>query len=224
MENRPRHTSFDDFIYQSETGEEEDELPVFRFLQADADFVGGEMSFDHRHKVDDILESMTAFAAFNYHAALVQFETYADEICQQPEAGAAKALKVIASLADSVEDSRTILRIACAVARGESGYPPTTVRRIEAIAKTLGQTPPALDKASPPPMSFEARERPVCIAVGNQKGGTGKSTTAVHLAAGLMARGYRVGCIDLGELGHQIAVGRQDHRDLALSDLEQLAG
>ena len=37
---------FDDFIYLSETGEEEDDLPVFQFLQADADYMGveGEIS------------------------------------------------------------------------------------------------------------------------------------------------------------------------------------
>jgi iron complex outermembrane recepter protein len=37
---------FDNFIYLSETGEEEDDLPVFQFLQADADYMGveGEIS------------------------------------------------------------------------------------------------------------------------------------------------------------------------------------
>lgn len=34
---------FDDFIYERGTGEEEDELPVFRFVQADADFYGAEL-------------------------------------------------------------------------------------------------------------------------------------------------------------------------------------
>ena len=36
------YQSFDDFIYLSPTGEEEDELPVFEFLQDDADFFGFE--------------------------------------------------------------------------------------------------------------------------------------------------------------------------------------
>ncbi|MGB0749070.1 MAG: division plane positioning ATPase MipZ [Magnetospiraceae bacterium] len=35
------------------------------------------------------------------------------------------------------------------------------------------------------------------IVVGNEKGGTGKSTTAMHLIAGLLRRGLTVGCIDL---------------------------
>lgn len=35
------------------------------------------------------------------------------------------------------------------------------------------------------------------IVVGNEKGGSGKSTTAMHLAIGLMLAGRRVGCLDL---------------------------
>jgi iron complex outermembrane receptor protein len=36
-------TRFDDFIYEAETGEEEDELPVFRYLQRDATYRGFEI-------------------------------------------------------------------------------------------------------------------------------------------------------------------------------------
>jgi iron complex outermembrane receptor protein len=36
-------TRFDDFIYEGETGEEEDELPVFRYLQRDATYRGFEI-------------------------------------------------------------------------------------------------------------------------------------------------------------------------------------
>ncbi|MDA0653666.1 MAG: AAA family ATPase [Proteobacteria bacterium] len=40
-------------------------------------------------------------------------------------------------------------------------------------------------------------DRPTIIVVGNEKGGTGKSTTAIHLAIGLLHRGYKVGTLDL---------------------------
>lgn len=39
--------------------------------------------------------------------------------------------------------------------------------------------------------------RPYIIVVGNEKGGTGKSTTAMHLIVALMHVGYKVGSIDL---------------------------
>lgn len=35
------------------------------------------------------------------------------------------------------------------------------------------------------------------IVIGNEKGGSGKSTTAMHIAVGLMAMGYRVATIDV---------------------------
>jgi chromosome partitioning protein len=48
--------------------------------------------------------------------------------------------------------------------------------------------------------------RPRVIVLGNEKGGSGKSTVAIHLAMGLAAAGLRVGTIDLdgrqGTLSH----------------------
>jgi len=51
-------------------------------------------------------------------------------------------------------------------------------------------------------------QRPHVIVVGNEKGGTGKSTTAVHIIVGLLKLGYRVGSIDVdgrqGTLSHYL--------------------
>ena len=43
----------------------------------------------------------------------------------------------------------------------------------------------------------EPATRPTVVVIGNEKGGTGKSTTAVHLAIALMQRGARVATLDL---------------------------
>ncbi len=39
--------------------------------------------------------------------------------------------------------------------------------------------------------------RPIVIVIGNEKGGTGKSTTAIHLTVALLNKGYRVATLDL---------------------------
>ena len=45
---------------------------------------------------------------------------------------------------------------------------------------------------------FTPREGPAhVIVLGNEKGGSGKSTTAMHLAVHLVRQGYQVGCLDL---------------------------
>jgi len=46
-------------------------------------------------------------------------------------------------------------------------------------------------------ISHQPGERPTVVVVGNEKGGTGKSTTAVHLAVALLQRGARVATLDL---------------------------
>lgn len=44
---------------------------------------------------------------------------------------------------------------------------------------------------------FSQPVRPRVVVIGNSKGGTGKTTTAIHLISGLLNYGYSVGCVDL---------------------------
>ena len=45
--------------------------------------------------------------------------------------------------------------------------------------------------------SVTASDRPHVIVLGNEKGGSGKSTTAIHIIIALLRGGYRVGAMDL---------------------------
>jgi chromosome partitioning protein len=80
--------------------------------------------------------------------------------------------------------------------------------------------------------------KPHIVVIGNEKGGSGKSTTAMHLTAGLMQAGYPVGTLDLdagqgtftryveNRRNYNAAKGLKlklpEHRRLEASDLDSL--
>lgn len=46
-------------------------------------------------------------------------------------------------------------------------------------------------------MTVQAARKPYFIVLGNEKGGSGKSTTSIHIIVSLLRDGYRVGAMDL---------------------------
>ncbi|WP_032114268.1 division plane positioning ATPase MipZ, partial [Candidatus Paracaedibacter symbiosus] len=44
---------------------------------------------------------------------------------------------------------------------------------------------------------MNAQEKPYIIVLGNEKGGTGKSTLSMHLIVHLLRLGFKVGSIDI---------------------------
>ena len=69
----------------------------------------------------------------------------------------------------------------------------------------------------------EQSSEPMRIAVLNQKGGTGKTTTAVTLGAGLVAAGFKVLLIDVDSQGHVgVSLGVKSERTLFHVMVEQL--
>lgn len=69
------------------------------------------------------------------------------------------------------------------------------------------------------------------IVVGNEKGGSGKSTVAIHLVAGLMSAGLRAGAIDLDHrqrsfshfFANRVLWGERQGRDYSLPKLVTVA-
>lgn len=59
-----------------------------------------------------------------------------------------------------------------------------------------GDPQPSVSPASPPAAGL-ARPQARVIVLGSEKGGSGKSTTAMHLIVHLLRQGRRVGCLDL---------------------------
>jgi chromosome partitioning protein len=75
-----------------------------------------------------------------------------------------------------------------------------------------------MDHPTAPP----AKSRPIVTVIGNEKGGTGKSTTAVHVTVALLHRGYRVATLDLDPRQRTLTRYFENRRDHAAQTGAQL--
>jgi chromosome partitioning protein len=78
--------------------------------------------------------------------------------------------------------------------------------------------------ANPPPASGLAAVRPRVLAMANQKGGVGKTTTAINLGTALAAIGERVLIIDLDPQGNASTGLGIDRKTRSVSSYEMLVG
>ncbi len=114
---------------------------------------------------------------------------------------------------------------AVAVASGPAGVPmrpAATGRKVEPPATAVSTTPPATGRrervSSATIKSNEGKPSegvPRYLAVFNHKGGTGKTTTSVSVAAGLAAKGKRVLLVDTDAQGNvSVSLGATAERSL----------
>ena len=162
-------------------------------LVANAD---GESGLAQRLLLDRILDSVESLHGSDPHIAVEIFEEFCTVLRDNPSDGRGRALSAIAAFAGAPDTSRLLLHIAGAMADSWVSDSGNAEAEIANIAKVLGLPGEvaALSEARP---AAEAASAPTVIVLGNAKGGTGKSTTALHLAAALMSRGQSVGTIDL---------------------------
>lgn len=165
----------------------------------------GEVTFAKRHTLDQILDSVEALKAFEALEAVDLFDTYVAEMLAKPDQGRAKALEAVSAIAGQADSAQILLRIAAAMGRADGMLSAEVRARIGDIATVLGVPPPDLNGASDSKAAGKAGNfdpwpegpHPSVIVLGNEKGGTGKSTTAMHLAVALLRLGHKVGTIDL---------------------------
>jgi chromosome partitioning protein len=183
----------------------------------------GEVTFAKRAIRDKVLASLDAFKSFEVHVAVDLFEGFAAEIRTQGEIGKDRALRCVSEAAGDREAAELVMRIARAIGQAGDGFSVREVTRITEVSAALGLASPDFhddDLA----VAKRRGKTPHVIVLGNEKGGTGKSTTALHLAVALLARGLKVGTLDFD--GRQATFStflknRADHvaadeRDLAM--------
>jgi len=159
----------------------------------------GRPDVDKRRVLQVALGNLDAGRAVDPGAAANLFNSFTNGIRSQPSLGRKAALRAVASLAGDAAAAARLLAI-CRAIGGLGGA--TSARELTAI----DQIAAALDTGPPAPVEDLVPGRrggrgggfgPFRIVLGNEKGGTGKSTTAMHLAVALLRLGYRVGSIDL---------------------------
>ncbi len=150
-----------------------------------------------RLRLDQILDGVDSLRGADPHIAVEIFEDFAGALRADPKAGRDRALAAVAGFAGAPDTARLLLHIARAMATAGGGETAAARAELAAIAQTLGLAATPAAGCTPEP---KAGPRTL-IALGNEKGGSGKSTTAMHLAVALLRRGHAVGTIDLD--GHQ---------------------
>ncbi len=156
----------------------------------------GAVSFARRAALDRFLVSIDQFKAFEVHEAVNLFNTYADHIREHPERGRSRALRTVSTVSGNPDTAQLIMEIASTVCQADGGYSLSDVARLSQITQALGLPSSSLGVEDVRVAGGDAA-RPHVIALGNAKGGTGKSTLAVHLAVALLKFGFKTGAIDL---------------------------
>jgi len=168
----------------------------------------GPVSLAERHTLDQVLDSVELLRAVKVHEAAAVFDGYVDAIKDDSAHARAKVLGAVSALKGDETLAPLLLRIAAALARADGAVGAPAQQELAAIAAALDMPPPEAGGG------FFLDGRPedaaaVTIVLGNEKGGTGKSTAAMHLAVALLKLGHRVASIDLdgrqGTLSHYVA-------------------
>jgi len=160
------------------------------------------VSLARRSTIDQILDELHAQEAFDLARALMEFELSLERLKSGDSAARQSALESLKLAARDDATMDVVLQVARAMALADGAPSPDAISTLTEIAATLGRPIPQLEVR---PAAAGDLPRHV-IVVGNEKGGTGKSTTAIHIAMGLVERGAKVACVDLD--GRQATLSR----------------
>jgi len=129
--------------------------------------------------------------------AMSLFQGFADDLARRPHQGRDRVLGALRSIADDPEVAPLVMRVACVLGLADRAVSSTERGRLEELAGALEIAPPEFGDTSWNAATVAEADAPLRLVVGNAKAGSGKTTTAAHLAVALLSQGFRVGTIDM---------------------------
>ncbi len=93
--------------------------------------VGGEVSFGHRMRIDQIFEALESLSVFDPHEGVALFDEFAKDILAQPRDGTFGAIEALKAAATDPDKAALLIRICLALSEknGEIGL----VEQIEIV-------------------------------------------------------------------------------------------
>lgn len=120
-----------------------------------------------------------------------------------------------AQLLEEAQGKRLGQEVPAAAPREDDEYPIPLVLRVSDSPETKPAAAAAVEMRATAKASSDPKRAPKRIAVFNHKGGTGKTTTSVQLAAALASRGLRVLLVDTDSQGNvAVSLGVKAERSL----------
>jgi chromosome partitioning protein len=130
---------------------------------------------------------------FDLNDAVDAFQRSLDGLRADGATAKAAAKADLIPLAEDPKAVELVMRVAEGIALADGDVSPQARAAVAEVAGALGVSALALGLQQARPDTGACR----VIVVGNEKGGTGKSTTAIHIAMGLASQGAKVACLDL---------------------------
>lgn len=157
---------------------------------------GGEKDAKHHKKIRGLLHSAEDLLVFDEQVIDRSFNLFTALIRRGGNEGRNKALMAVSSLGCDLERARAVVGLGAAIACLNGKPSPAESDMIQTLS-VAAKVPSRGSNERTTDHDRATSRCPRVITLASAKGGTGKSTVAIHLVIGLLKHGKKVGSIDL---------------------------